>query len=281
MSRNRVCKRSITSGLLAVMLVATLIFGSWSMSEVEAAAKPKLSKTSIVMYPGQKTTLKVKNAKGKVAWSSSNKKVATVNNKGTIKALKTGNCNIYARVRGKKLRCKVTVVTRYQYDGMKLYSLVRSKGKKGSEGAREITLNVNNDDIEIYKKITISALPKKYKMEFLYEYNSNEEWGRTGISMDVFRDKRGKLKCHWENGSCYPTTVTGTIGRDYNGKLKGLNLIRSEEEYNEEPEPPYIGAPRSWEKKIVSRYVRDNFRLSDKLLKKYGYSMKKLGFNKY
>lgn len=260
------------------MLVATLIFGSWSMSEVEAAAKPKLSKTSIVMYPGQKATLKVKNAKGKVAWSSSNKKIATVNNKGTIKALKTGNCNIYARVRGKKLRCKVTVVTRYQYDGMKLYSLVRSKGKKGPEGARVITLNVNNDDIEIYKKITISALPKKYKMEFLYELNSNEEWGRTEISMDVFRDKRGRLECYWEDGTCIPTTVTGTIGRDYNGKLKGLHLTRCQEERDEDL---YIGVPSSRDKETVSRYVRENFRLSDKLLKKYGYSMKKLGFTKY
>ena len=47
--------------------------------------------------------------KGKVKWSSSNKKVATVNSKGKVVAKKKGTAKISAKVGGKTYRCKVTV----------------------------------------------------------------------------------------------------------------------------------------------------------------------------
>lgn len=63
-----------------------------------------------MLYVAQSKKLKVNHTKAKVKWSSSNKKIAKVSKKGTVKAVKPGKCTIYAKVKGKKLKCKVEVV---------------------------------------------------------------------------------------------------------------------------------------------------------------------------
>ncbi len=62
--------------------------------------------------PGQ-FQLKLYNTKKSAKWKSSNKNVATVNNKGLVIAKAKGKCKITAVVAGKKLSCAVTV-TDYQ-----------------------------------------------------------------------------------------------------------------------------------------------------------------------
>ena len=124
-NRRNVWKR-LSAGLLVIAMAVTLAFGGWS-GEAKAAVKPKLSKTSVAMYPGQSTKLKVKNTSAKIKWSSSNKKIAKVSSKGTVKAVKLGKCTITAKVKGKKLKCKVAVVTKENYRARKLYDLVREK----------------------------------------------------------------------------------------------------------------------------------------------------------
>lgn len=76
---------------------------------VEAATKVKISKTKVTLKKGQKITLKISGTTKKVTWSSSNKKVATVNTKGKITAKDSGTAVITATVSGKKYTCKVTV----------------------------------------------------------------------------------------------------------------------------------------------------------------------------
>ncbi|MDD3746137.1 MAG: Ig-like domain-containing protein [Anaerostipes sp.] len=79
-------------------------------SNVLAKAKPKLSKTSITITKGKTYTLKVKNNKKKVKWSSKNRKIATVSSKGKVKAIKSGTTYVYAKIKGSKtLKCKVKV----------------------------------------------------------------------------------------------------------------------------------------------------------------------------
>ena len=92
--------------LSLLVIVATFTLGF----EVPVnAAKVKLSKKSITLEVGQKKTIKVKGTTKKVTWSSSDKKIATVNSKGKITAKSEGTCNITAKVGSKKLTCKVTV----------------------------------------------------------------------------------------------------------------------------------------------------------------------------
>lgn len=73
------------------------------------APAPTISKKKKTLKIGKSFTLKVKNAEGKVKWSSSKKKVAKVNKNGKVTALKKGKATIKAKVDGKTLKCVVTV----------------------------------------------------------------------------------------------------------------------------------------------------------------------------
>lgn len=92
--------------LSVVVLAVVMIF---TIQADAAKKKVKLSDSKISMYIGDSYTLKLKNAKGKVKWSSSKKSIATVSSKGKVKAKKKGTCKITAKVGKKKYTCKVTV----------------------------------------------------------------------------------------------------------------------------------------------------------------------------
>ena len=73
-----------------------------------------LNKTKATLVAGAKLTLKAKltpaKAKTALTWSSSNKKVATVTQKGEVKAIGEGTATITVKTaNGKKATCKVTV----------------------------------------------------------------------------------------------------------------------------------------------------------------------------
>lgn len=73
------------------------------------AAAPKLSVKKKTINAGTTLKLKVKGSKGKVKWSSNNKKIATVSTKGVVKGKRAGSTTIIAKVGGNALKCKVTV----------------------------------------------------------------------------------------------------------------------------------------------------------------------------
>ena len=161
-NRRNVWKR-LSAGLLVIAMAVTLAFGGWS-GEAKAAVKPKLSKTSVAMYPGQSTKLKVKNTSAKIKWSSSNKKIAKVSSKGTVKAVKLGKCTITAKVKGKKLKCKVAVVTKENYRARKLYELVQEKGVDQGEGMYILSMSSKKDK----KYVDLIAYSKKWEMGLNY-----------------------------------------------------------------------------------------------------------------
>lgn len=74
------------------------------------AAKVKLNKESVTIAKSKSITLKLKGTKKKVKWSTNNKKVATVTQKGKVTGKKVGTAKIVARVGKKKYVCKVQVV---------------------------------------------------------------------------------------------------------------------------------------------------------------------------
>lgn len=283
-NRRNVWKR-LSAGLLVIAMAVTLAFGGWS-GEAKAAVKPKLSKTSAAMYPGQSTKLKVKNTSAKIKWSSSNKKIAKVSSKGTVKAVKLGKCTITAKVKGKKLKCKVAVVTKENYRARKLYALVREKGKNQGDGMYMLSMTSkqgkNNE-----KDINIIAYPQKWQMEFSY-IDMNEKADKmtgTAITMDIVKDKAGELQIiDMKLKEDYVIFILGKLDKSYDGNRKGMNLTKCLEgdlmsESDDELE--YSGKPREkdWTKAVS--YTKTAFKYYDKLLGKYGYSMKKIGFTKY
>lgn len=72
-------------------------------------ANARLNKKRLDLWVGETFQLKVKDVIGKVEWSTSNKRIATVSKKGLVKAKKKGNVKITAKVGFKSLVCKVTV----------------------------------------------------------------------------------------------------------------------------------------------------------------------------
>lgn len=74
--------------------------------------KPKLSKTSLRLKKGHSYTLKISKLMTKATYSSSNKKIATVNKYGKIKAnkKKKGTAIITVKANCYTLKCKVKVV---------------------------------------------------------------------------------------------------------------------------------------------------------------------------
>lgn len=96
---------------LAVGLIADMVLpaGAGMFPSAQAASKVKLNKSKIRLCVGDTYRLKVSGTKREVTWSSSNKRVAKVNKKGLVTALKAGEARITAKVGKKKYTCKVVV----------------------------------------------------------------------------------------------------------------------------------------------------------------------------
>lgn len=119
-------KNRVFAMLLAVMFVLTSAF---TMPSVEVFAKDtttvvtasknkvSLNYSTLTIKKGKSATLKARKSsslkKKGLVWTSSNKKVATVDSKGKIKAIKNGKTNITVKVKGTKIKavCKVIVGT--------------------------------------------------------------------------------------------------------------------------------------------------------------------------
>lgn len=106
--------------LLSVLIICSLTFVTLGITAfagpVNAASKPSLSKKTVTLKKGKKTTVKLKNAGKKVVWKTSNKKIVKiVKTKGkyrstvTIKGLKKGTAYVTAKYGKKKYKCKVEV----------------------------------------------------------------------------------------------------------------------------------------------------------------------------
>lgn len=73
---------------------------------------PKLNCSAFSLNIGSKLRLRLSNASGKIAWKSTNTKVATCKN-GLVTATGNGTCYIYATHLKKNYKCKITVRKSY------------------------------------------------------------------------------------------------------------------------------------------------------------------------
>lgn len=110
------------------------------MNVTVEAPKPYIKWYEYRLNRGERFKNKLVNAPGKVTWSTTNKKVATVSKSGKVKAVGKGKCYVVAKCKGKSYRCKVIVdildpnfgAVLYDYDTRGNYFTVRfkNKGKK-------------------------------------------------------------------------------------------------------------------------------------------------------
>ena len=93
--------------ILSIMLVVMMIMTATPL-RVEARGV-HLNKTKINMTEGDSVKLKVSGASGKIKWSTNKKSVATVTQKGVVKAKNEGTAIIKAKIKDKTLKCRVIV----------------------------------------------------------------------------------------------------------------------------------------------------------------------------
>lgn len=106
----KACKLFVSLCLVLCLTVpAILPIDLIPHTTAQAAATVKLNKTKASIYNSKSIQLKLLNAKGKVTWSSSNKKIASVNKNGKVTGLMAGSATITATNAGKKYTCKITV----------------------------------------------------------------------------------------------------------------------------------------------------------------------------
>jgi uncharacterized protein YjdB len=128
--------------LLCMILVVSILIPT---SQVTKAATA-LDKTSITVAKGAKEQIKVVGTSAKVTWKSTNKSIATVDEKGYVKGIKKGSTKVYATVSGKKYTCNVKVES----------VSISSKSKKVSVGS-SFTLKLNGNT----QKVSWSTSNKK------------------------------------------------------------------------------------------------------------------------
>lgn len=122
--------------LKKLFLFALLIcaMGAVAAPSMEAQAKAKISCRGMV-YVGQSIQLKVYGSGGKkVKWSTSNKRVATVNAKGKVKAIRQGKVNITARFGSRKLVARITVKNRMRLNRSSMHLTLNTTGKLSCSG---------------------------------------------------------------------------------------------------------------------------------------------------
>lgn len=162
--------------LCAMMMVVFVIVSSVgiNVTQVSAATKPKevtTNRTSYTLNKGKTVTLKATintNYKGKIVWSSSNTKVATVTSKGIVKGIKNGTATITVKIKGSKNKatCKVTVKT----------------------PPTKVTLNKTSTTIKIGEKLTLKGTvsPKTASNQIL-EFSSSNKSVATVTSKGIIK----------------------------------------------------------------------------------------------
>lgn len=101
-------KQNIKIGLLLIILLCSLFSNITTPAYAAKSPTPKLNRQKLVLGLDESYTLKLKNTRKKVKWSSSNKKIVAVKN-GKLTPKKAGTAKITAKTKSKSYTCKVTI----------------------------------------------------------------------------------------------------------------------------------------------------------------------------
>lgn len=153
-------KNGLVTAKWAGKCEVSAVFPSGSRAVCKVTVEPKglKYKKKTIRKKARFTNVLV-GAKSGVKWSSSNKKVATVNGKGVVKGKKSGTCKVVARFGGKKYACKVTVVNpRLNKKKITVYNS-RSFRLKVTGGKGRIRWKSGNKKVAtVSKKGTVTAI---------------------------------------------------------------------------------------------------------------------------
>ena len=241
----------------SVVLCFFLMLGLAIPMEADAAKKkPTLNKKKLTLYVGKKATLKVKNTKKKVKWSSSKKSVASVSKKGKVTAKKKGKATITAKVAKKKLKCKVTVKEKIVYKTQMIenfesyeigtnwgnYTLGEGLTSGGDEDPHYLasgeTMRVVKDPENANNKV-LQVIPKFYSFCPVFTVNLAQLTGDANKKLGNYKGIRVKVRVvsdasrHVGIGLNSFFAKEGTINKKYafNTYTKQSDALANEKEY--------------------------------------------------
>lgn len=158
--------------------------------------KTKLSCTSLTLNYGTEKTIKLNNAAFKVAWFSSNQKIAFCKN-GTIEAKSVGTAVITAKCGGKSYSCTVTVVSGED----------SSLSENGIYTSKEMVAEY----LHVYGKLPVNFITKKEAEALGWPGGSLLGYAKYKcIGGDVYTDYKKELEHH--NGCVYHECDINTLG---------------------------------------------------------------------
>lgn len=231
----KIVKRLVT--LLMIMTVLVAFTPLLQDGEVYAASI-KLNKKTVYLLKGKTYKLKVKGSKSKAKWISSDKTVVSVSKKGKIKAIGYGTATVTAKVKGKTLKCKVTVERKAQKNARKLRDYILKNGKK-SGGKYYISKKRYSEAAEgslTLIKISASKADKNLIFEWSTSITEPPEVNKCIMTIDLISGtdavRTGTFKAVYEDGYSVGTwdEFHGEVTTEYSypdyATYKGLKLIR-------------------------------------------------------
>ena len=194
--------KKIFSIFLAVALLLSSII-SFNTESVNAAT-PKLNKTKITLAVGKSTNLKVSGTNKKVKWSTSEKTIVTVSQKGKVTGKNAGTATITAKVGKQSFQCKVTVKATLN---RKTATIAKNGSIKLSlKGAIVKSFNSSNKKIATVSKEGKVVAKRK---------------GKATITVVDTNGKKYICKITVEDPSLNKTSVTLQVNQNYRLKLNG------------------------------------------------------------
>ena len=292
----KIVKRLVT--LLMIMAVLVAFTPLLQDGEVYAASI-KLNKKTVYLLKGKTYKLKVKGSKSKAKWISSDKTVVSVSKKGKLKAMGYGTATVTAKVKGKTLKCKVTVERKAQKNARKLRDYILKNGKK-SGGKYYISKKRYSEAAEgslTLIKISASKADKNLVFEWSESTTEPPEVKKCTMTIDLISGtsavRTGTFKAVFEDGYSVGTwdEFHGEVTTEYSypdyATYKGLKLIRFVSYLDEAVYEDQTDAAKLAEEGYVrpaSYYIDKGFEnwdsliKSKKTLKKAKVTMKSMGF---
>lgn len=165
-----------------------------------SSSKNKLSNNTINIEKGNFIKLELIGRKDNIKWSSSNKKIATVNSKGKVTAKKVGKAKIIAERDNKKYTCCVKV-NKYRI-------------KLSEKESAEYIMNLNNEFLDYSHNIMLADYITK-----LHYYDFLE--GKSFADFDDYEEYFGDFY-RWSNEII---NFKGELNKKYRSLLKEIQNV--------------------------------------------------------
>ncbi len=270
-------KRFLITWILTMALSLSMIVPMNTSVSAQAAAKLKLNKTTISLYEGKRTKLTVKNAgKKKIVWSTSNKNIAKVSQKGSVLAVKAGKATIKATVKGTKtsVSCKVVVgkyATKLKLNSAKNVVLEEGKSTKIKVSVspskvltEEVTYKSANPKIATVSSSGKIKAVKQGLTEIIVKTKAKNKKGKNLVQKvsvyvePVFEEVEDKeVENETTNGTTEENT-TGTNGNNTNTESSTGGSGDSTKEPTTDSDDSDDSSDSSKEKPIVDEIIEGN-----------------------